>query len=58
MPGDVNDDGNVTIGDVTDLIDYMLTGLEINHANADLNGDNDITIADVTALVDMLLGLN
>jgi Leucine-rich repeat (LRR) protein len=57
LPGDVNDDGNVTIADVTVLIDYLLKGgaSAINDANADVNGDGNVTIADVTALTDMLL---
>lgn len=57
LKGDVNNDGFVTISDVTSLIDYLL-GSEpalFNADNADLNGDGDITIADVTALIDMLL---
>ena len=55
--GDVNGDGNVTIADVTALIDYLLTGNAnaINIANADVNNDETISIADVTALIDMLL---
>ena len=60
MPGDVNGDGDVTIADVTTLIDYLLgsTAANFNEANADVNGDSDITIADVTALIDILLGAN
>ena len=55
--GDVNDDGEVTIKDVTVLIDYLLdnNSVLINIANADVKTDNSITIADVTALIDMLL---
>ena len=54
--GDVNRDGEVTIVDVTDLIDYILganNGIDI--VAADLNGDDDVTIADVTALIDLIL---
>ena len=58
-PGDVNDDGLVTIKDVTTLIDYLLGGdVTINELAADVKPDSDITIADVTALIDMLLGAN
>ena len=55
--GDVNDDGNVTISDVTALIDYLLTGNAdaINVDNADVNADGDVSISDVTALIDYLL---
>ena len=57
--GDVNDDGLVTIGDVTQLIDYLLNlDVTINEAASDINGDNNITIADVTDLIDMLLTVN
>ena len=57
LPGDVNDDGNVTIADVTALIDYLLSGgaSTVNDANADVNDDGSVTIADVTALIDYLL---
>ena len=55
--GDVNNDGFVTIGDVTTLIDYLLGGdVEINLAAADVNGNEEVTISDVTTLIDKLLG--
>ncbi len=55
--GDVNGDGEVNIGDVTALIDYLLLGKAtgISLENADCNGIDGITIADVTALIDYLL---
>ena len=57
--GDVNHDGNVSIADVTALIDYLLDGsFEICTTCADVNGDTNVTIADVTALIDKLLGDN
>jgi len=56
--GDVNNDGYVTIADVTALIDYLLGGGDINEDAADLDGDNTIAIKDVTALIDLLLGSN
>ena len=57
-PGDVNDDGDVTVADVTALIDYLLGGATINMANADVNGDEDVSVSDVTALIDRLLSGN
>lgn len=57
LKGDVNGNGEVTIADVSALIDYLL-GTEVenfNAANAHVNDDDDITIADVSALIDMLL---
>ena len=54
--GDVNDDGDVNIADVTTLIDYLLgSGIEINFLNSDVNQDGMINIADVTSLIDLLL---
>ena len=55
--GDVNNDGTVNIGDVTDLIDYLLSNdaTLINTANADIDGNGDINISDVTELIDTLL---
>ena len=57
LPGDVNDDGEVGIGDVTALIDLMLG----NQADADtwrradVDGDGEVSIGDVTALIDLIL---
>ena len=54
--GDVNGDNEVTIKDVTTLIDYLLgSNTSINADGADVNRDGDITIKDVTQLIDMLL---
>lgn len=55
--GDVNGDCNVTIADVTSLIDYLLSGdsTGVSLENADCNGDGSVTIVDVTALIDYLL---
>lgn len=56
MIGDVNGDGDVTIKDVTELIDYLLgSSSSINTDNADVSQDGIITIKDVTELIDMLL---
>ena len=57
MLGDVDDDGEVTINDVSVLIDYLL-GNEVetfNAVNANVNEDEDISIADISDLIDMLL---
>ena len=57
--GDVNGDGQVTIADVTALVNIIL-GKTTAPANgvADVNGDHNVTIADVTALVNIILGKN
>ena len=55
--GDVNNDGNVNISDVTALINYLLsqdaTGVDLTAA--DCNQDGGISISDVTALINYLL---
>ena len=58
--GDVNMDGNVSIADVTALIDYLLGGdaSAIDLTAANVNGDDTVSIADVTALIDLLLSGN
>ena len=60
--GDINRDNDITIADVTALVNIIL-GKEdqhqlYNHDAADVNDDGDITIADVTALVNIILGKN
>ena len=59
--GDVNKDGDITIADVTALVNIILgkdNGPKplYNHDAADVNGDGGITSADVTALVNIILG--
>ena len=57
--GDVNGDGNVTIGDVSALIDYLMdNSYEICMPRADANGDTIISIGDVSAIIDILMGNN
>lgn len=55
--GDVNGDHELSIADVTDLINYLLTGEDegINTDAADCNHDQEVGIADVTALINYLL---
>ncbi len=55
--GDVNNDGEVNIADVTALIDYLLNSesSNINNDTADINKDGEVSIADVTELIDYLL---
>ena len=57
MQGDVDGSGKVNIADVTELIDYLLSGdvSTINLMNADVDGDGNVGIADVTELIDMIL---
>ena len=55
--GDVNGDGKVSIKDVTDLINYLLSenseGIILD--NADVNSDGKVSIKDVTDLINLLL---
>ena len=56
--GDVNDDGRLSIADVTALIDYLLgVDVTINEDAADANKNGELSIADVTTIIDMLLGI-
>lgn len=60
--GDVNGDGQVSIADVTALVNIILgkatpeSNPEYNFDAANVNDDDDISIADVTALVNIILG--
>ena len=56
--GDVNMDGVLSIGDVTALIDYLLSNDDtgIDMVAADSNLDGNVSIGDVTCLIDYLLG--
>ena len=55
--GDVDGDGNVSISDVTALIDYLLSGnaSAVDLGAADCDEDGNVSIADVTSLIDYLL---
>ena len=55
--GDVNGDGEVSIADVTTLIDILLGGHPDSDTlqRADANNDGELTIADVTTIIDILL---
>lgn len=57
MPGDVNNDGQVNISDMTLLINYVLTedAESLNLLNADMNNDGVVNITDVTTLITYLL---
>ena len=55
--GDVDNSGEVRIGDVTALINYLLSGdaSQINTQAADCDKSGDVKIGDVTALINYLL---
>ena len=58
--GDVNEDGFVSVTDVTLLVHHILgyNNDEFVMTNADINSDGNITVADVMALVNLILGDN
>ena len=56
LRGDVNGDGDVSIADVTALVNIILGKSEDVVSAADVNGDGGVSIADVTALVNLILG--
>lgn len=55
LTGDVNFDGEINIGDVTGLIDFLLSDVRMAPVPADVNEDGETNIGDVTALIDILL---
>lgn len=55
LQGDVNDDGEVDINDVTLLINIILTGNAAYAENNDVNNDGNVDISDVTTLIKYLL---
>ena len=56
--GDVNDDREVGIADISALIDILLGGEADAETlwRADVNKDNEKTIGDINALIDIILG--
>ena len=57
LPGDANDDGMVSVTDVTYMVDYILGNAtdKFNLKNADVNEDKKIDVTDVTRIVDIIL---
>lgn len=57
LRGDVDDDGEIGISDISVLIDYLLTGNTslINISNADCDQSGGVSIEDLSALIDYLL---
>lgn len=55
-PGDANNDGSISIADVTAVINYI-NGIEVENFDAiaaDVNGDGNISIADVTGIINLI----
>ena len=58
LPGDANDDGNVTVTDIAVVVNEILQlpNTDISTDNADANSDGQITVTDIGVIVDMILG--
>ena len=55
---DLNNDGDVTVADVSALLDYIAgVSSEDLSTVADFTGDGDVTVADVSALLDYIANL-
>ena len=60
LRGDADDNGELTIDDLTAIINYLLSGKlndDFNQVNADVDANNIINIEDVTSLISILLSL-
>ena len=53
--GDADGNGEISIADVTALIDYLMGLGFVNNEAADVDGDGSVNISDVTKLIDYLL---
>ncbi|HAP49869.1 MAG TPA: hypothetical protein DCQ56_01410, partial [Porphyromonadaceae bacterium] len=53
LVGDVNGDGEVSIADVTALVDLVMR--DAANPRSDVNGDGETSVADVTTLVSLLM---
>ena len=64
IDGDVNGDGEVSIKDVSSLIELLITGgadndsraLKAEYEAADLNHDGKLSVKDVSLLIELLMG--
>ncbi len=55
--GDIDGDGEISVGDVISFIDALMGGEELP-AYADVNGDGMISVNDITVIIDALLSGN
>ncbi len=63
LPGDANNDGDVTFEDVTAMIRFILgigngQSAPFDSLAADMDGNGEVTLADLTALINLLLSTN
>ena len=57
LPGDINGDEKVNVGDITTIASMILDESLMNDA-ADINNDGIVNVGDITTLVSMILGSN
>lgn len=64
IPGDINGDGEVNMGDANSVIDIVIMGGNNGHPRipghnddgfGDVNGDGEVNIADVNTIIEMIL---
>lgn len=57
VPGDANEDGQVSVADLALIASYILgdATVEISEKAADVNNDGTITVADLSAIASMIL---
>ena len=56
LVGDLDNDGKITISDITELINvYLGTSSDFDMAQADLDGDDMVTVEDITQLIEVYL---
>ena len=57
LTGDVDGNGEISIADVTELIDYLLLGevIDVQVMACDVDNDGKVSIADVTSLIDYII---
>ena len=60
IPGDVNRDGEINVGDVSAVINHILrrANTVFVEAAADMNGDGEINVGDVSAIINIILKRN
>ena len=56
LRGDMNNDNQVDVTDVSIMIDMVLGKIQPNLAIADLDGNGQVDVSDVSALIDVVLG--
>ena len=53
--GDIDGDGEINVGDVTALINKLLSAASFDDDVCDINGDGEVNVTDVTSLINMIL---